>query len=135
MGANEAAQETLRNTQFMKKALADTPRADARLAEAVLSLETRLREALRELVGDRTVRRRSEATLPSIMDRVSGQITTTCPITETAKRDYEIAADSFGTLLQKMHVLIEQDLKSLGDRLEAAGAPWTPGRRLPDWKK
>jgi photosystem II stability/assembly factor-like uncharacterized protein len=135
MGANAAAQEALRNIGFMKKALMDTPRADPKLGQEVHGLEMRLREALRQLVGDRTVRRRSEAVRPSLLERVSGQITTTCPITETAKRDYELAADAFGALLQKMRVLIEQDLRALGDQLEAAGAPWTPGRRLPDWKK
>jgi hypothetical protein len=135
MGTNEAARDALRSIQFMKKALMDTPRADPQLGQEASSLETRLRDALRELVGDRTVRRRSEATVPSLLERVNAQLTTTCPITETAKRDYEIAADAFGTLLQKMHLLIEQDLRALGDKLEAAGAPWTPGRRLPDWKK
>jgi hypothetical protein len=135
MGANETAREALRSIQFMKKALMDTPRADPKLGQQVHDLETRLREALRELAGDRTVRRRSEAVMPSLLERVSGQLTTTCPVTETTKRDYEIAAAAFGALLQKMRVLIEQDLKALGDQLEAAGAPWTPGRSLPNWKK
>jgi len=34
-----------------------------------------------------------------------------------------------------MRVLIDLDVKKLGDELEAAGAPWTPGRRVPVWKK
>jgi len=37
--------------------------------------------------------------------------------------------------LREMRVAIEQDLKKLGDELEAAGAPWTPGRGVPRWKK
>ncbi|MGB9006098.1 MAG: hypothetical protein WCB96_10275 [Candidatus Aminicenantales bacterium] len=135
MGANEAAQDALRSIQFMKKALADTPRADPQLGQAVRALELRLREALRELTGDRTIRRRSEATAPPLLERVSAQLATTCPVTETVKRDYEIAAGGFQALLEKMRVLIEQELKTLGDRLETAGAPWTPGRSLPNWKK
>jgi len=31
--------------------------------------------------------------------------------------------------------VIEVDLKKLKDSVEAAGAPWTPGRGLPKWKK
>jgi hypothetical protein len=135
MGTNEAAQDALRSIQFMKKALMDTANADPQLGQEARRLETRLREALRELVGDRTIRQRSEATAPSLMDRVNPQLSTTCPITATAKRDYEIAATGFAALLPKMRLLIEQDLPALGDKLEAAGAPWTPGRRLPDWKK
>jgi hypothetical protein len=69
------------------------------------------------------------------MQRVSAQLSTTCPITETVKREYDIAADAFEKLLEEMRLAIEQDLKKLGDELEAAGAPWTPGRGVPRWKK
>jgi hypothetical protein len=78
---------------------------------------------------------RNEAASPGLMQRVSAQLSTTCPITETAKRDYEITAAAFEKLLEEMRVLIDQDVKKLGDDLEAAGAPWTPGRRLPVWKR
>jgi hypothetical protein len=119
----------------MKKALMETPQADPKLLERAKELEKRLQDATRVLWGDRTVMRRSEAASPGLIQRVSAQLTTTCPITETAKRDYEIAVGAFEKLLEEMRVLIDQDVKKLGDELEAAGAPWTPGRRLPVWKK
>ena len=50
-------------------------------------------------------------------------------------RDYDIAADGFGTVLEKLRGLIERDLRGLGAAMEAAGAPWTPGRGVPVWKK
>jgi len=81
------------------------------------------------------VARRSEARLPSLMERVSTQTGSTGPVTKTALRDYEIAADGFGALLEKLHGLIDRDLRTLGTAMEAAGAPWTPGRGLPVWKK
>jgi hypothetical protein len=135
MGAGAAAREAAENIRYMKKALMETPKAGPRLLERAKELEMRLRDATRVLYGDRTVMRRSEAAAPGLMQRVSAQFTTTCPVTETAKRDYEIAAGAFGKLLEEMRVLIDQDLKKLGDELEAAGAPWTPGRHLPVWKK
>jgi photosystem II stability/assembly factor-like uncharacterized protein len=135
MGSGAAAEEAANNLRYMKKALLGTPLADPKLLERAKELEGRLQESLRTLYGDRTVRRRSEASLPGLMQRVSAQLTTTCPITETTKRQYEIAADSFEKLLEEMRALIDQDIKKLGDDLEAAGAPWTPGRRLPVWKK
>ena len=135
MGAGAAAQEASESIRYMKKALMETPLADPKLLERAKDLEKRLQDALRVLWGDRTVMRRSEAAPPGLMQRVSAQLTTTCPITETAKRDYEIAAGAFEKLLEEMRVLIDQDVKKLGDELEAAGAPWTPGRRLPVWKK
>jgi hypothetical protein len=34
-----------------------------------------------------------------------------------------------------MRTLIDGEFRKLGERLEAAGAPWTPGRGLPMWKR
>jgi photosystem II stability/assembly factor-like uncharacterized protein len=135
MGAGEAANEALRAIEFMKKALLDTPKADPKLSERVRAVEVRIQEARRTLIGDTTVRRRNEPVAPSLMDRVSAQLGTTCPITETVTRDYEIAADGFGKVLEDLRAAIEVDLRKLGQELEAAGAPWTPGRGLPVWKK
>ncbi|MCX6549525.1 MAG: glycosyl hydrolase, partial [Acidobacteria bacterium] len=135
MGASAASDEALRSLQFMKKAVVEAPKADATLASDIAALERRLRAAGTPLAGDRVVRRRSEASLPSLMDRVSAQLGSTSPITDTVKRDYDIAAAGFEKLLEDMRVLIEVDLRKLGERLEAAGAPWTPGRGVPRWKK
>jgi len=30
--------------------------------------------------------------------------------------------------------LIEVDMRALGERLEAMGAPWMPGRGVPTWR-
>ncbi|TRZ92785.1 glycosyl hydrolase [bacterium] len=135
MGAGAAAEEASKSLKFMKKALLETPKADPKLAERIKALEKRLQEMMRTLYGDRIMQRRSEPSAPSLMDRVSAQLSTTCPITETVKRGHEIAADAFGNYLEDLRTLIEVDLKKLGDELEAAGAPWTPGRGVPVWKK
>jgi hypothetical protein len=135
MGAEAAAEEASKSLRFMKKALMETPKADPKLAERIKALEKRLQEMVRTLYGDRIMQRRSEPSSPSLMDRVSAQLSTTCPITETVKRGYEIAADAFEKYLEDLRTLVEFDLKKLGDEMEAAGAPWTPGRGVPVWKK
>jgi photosystem II stability/assembly factor-like uncharacterized protein len=135
MGAGAAAREAGEQLRYMEKALLETPQADPKLLERAKDLKRRLQEAMRVLWFDRTVMMHNEAASPSLMQRVSAQLGTTCPITETAKRDYEIAGAAFEKLLADMRVLIDQDVKKLGDDLEAAGAPWTPGRHLPVWKK
>jgi hypothetical protein len=135
MGAAAAAEEALRSLAFMRKALTDTPRADPKLFEQVRTIETGVQAAMRELVGDQTVARRSEARVPSLMERVSLPVGSTGPITKTALRDYDIAADGFVNVLERLRVLIERDLHGLGAAMEAAGAPWTPGRGVPVWKK
>ena len=135
MGAGEAADSALRSLAYVRKALLDTPAADPRLAETARAIETGIREALRDLHGDVTLMRRSEARTPSLLDRVSRQIGSTGPLTETVKKDYAVAADAFGAVLEKLRGLIDGDLRRLGEALEAAGAPWTPGRPVPVWKK
>jgi hypothetical protein len=135
MGAGAAAEDALGNLKFIKKALIDTPGADPKLAETARAIERRLQDQVTVLFGDRTKARRSEPTAPSLMDRVATQLDATGPITATARRGYEIAADGFGKLLEDMRQTIEVDLKKLQSALEAAGAPWTPGRGVPVWKK
>jgi len=105
----------------------------SRLVVDVDGLE--LSPALRDLVGDQTVARRSEARVPSLMERVSTQVGSTGPITNTVLRDYDIAADGFGAVLARLRDLVERDLRALGAAMETAGAPWTPGRGLPVWKR
>jgi hypothetical protein len=119
----------------MRKALVDTPKADPELLQRARAIETGIRAAMRDLGGDQTVARRNEARLPSLIERVSTQVGSTGPVTSTVLRDYDIAADGFGIVLDRLRGLIERDLPDLGSAMEAAGAPWTPGRGLPVWKK
>jgi photosystem II stability/assembly factor-like uncharacterized protein len=135
MGAGAAAEDALKNISFIKKALLDAPKADPKLAETARAIEKRLQDEVLVLFGDRTRQRRNEVAPPSLMDRVGAQLDTTGPITATVRRDYEIAADGFGKLLEEIRATIEVDLKNLQAELEAAGAPWTPGRGVPIWKK
>lgn len=135
MGAAGAAQEAARQIPFMKKALMDTPGADAELFRRVTEFENRLRQVTEALYGDRTARRLSEPSGPSLLRMVNAQLRATAPITETNRRSYEEAAGAFDTLQENLRQLIEIDLKKLSDDLEAAGAPWTPGRGVPVWKK
>jgi len=135
MGAGAAAEDALKNLTYVKKALLDAPKADLKLAEAARAIEKRIQDQIVVLFGDQTRGMRSEPAEPSLMDRVTAQLDATGPITATAKRGYEIAAVGFEKLLAEMRQTIEVDLKKLQSDLEAAGAPWTPGRGVPVWKK
>ncbi len=135
MGAGAAAEDALKNIAYIKKALLDTPKADPKLTEAARTIEKRLQDQVMVLFGDRTRQRRNEVAPLSLMDRVGAQLDATGPITVTVRRGYEIAAEGFGKLLEEMRATIEVDLKKLQAELEAAGAPWTPGRGVPIWKK
>ena len=90
----------------------------------------------RALRGDVAIAARSENIPPSISDRVTGimegeRFAIRHP-TQTHLDAYAIAADEFTQQLAKLRTLIQVDEVKLEKDMEAAGAPWTPGR-VPEW--
>lgn len=73
---------------------------------------------------------------PSVTERVGGivdsQWMSTSAPTGTNREQLEIAGKLFAPVLEKLRALSETDLRALEQRLEKAGAPWTPGR-VPVW--
>ena len=74
---------------------------------------------------------------PSINERVgsivgASRMSTARP-TQTQIDQYMHAAAEFEGVLSQLRQLIEVDLQKLEKQMEAAGAPWTPGR-VPEWK-
>jgi photosystem II stability/assembly factor-like uncharacterized protein len=136
-GALRLVTETQERIDYIQKALLDTPRAEGKLADEADALETRLQDLREKLTGNRVVRSHNEADPPSIVERVGqvvgGHWSSSSAPTQTHLEGYRLAAQAFAPVLEDLRKLIEVDLKSLEDRLEAAGAPWTPGR-VPTWK-
>jgi photosystem II stability/assembly factor-like uncharacterized protein len=137
MGTESVVAEALRRVKFIKKALLSTPKAGPGLWDKALALEKALLEANMTLFGDPVKRKRRffEPRPTPLIRRVSTQAEATGTITGTIKRNYEIAASGFEKLLENLRKILEIDLKNLQKEMEAAGAPWTPGRGLPVWKR
>ncbi len=137
LGAAEVASSTEDRLALIKKALDGTAGADPELATRARDLESRLWSIRDRLMGDHVKRRRSEPTLPSILNRV-GRATrgwgSSSAATTTSQQSYEAAAAAFEEVLEELRVLVEEDLAALEADMEAAGAPWTPGR-LPRWER
>ncbi len=135
-GALKWADEADERLTYTRKALSDAPRADTALLAESQRLQTELDDALLQLRGDQTREKRNVFTPPSISERVnrivSGQWDTTSAPTVTNVKDYQWAAEAFATELARLNVL-SAALDAFEAQLEAAGAPWTPGR-LPEWK-
>ncbi|HXO20465.1 MAG TPA: glycosyl hydrolase [Thermoanaerobaculia bacterium] len=132
MGAVRAAAEAKTRLDHIDKALLDTPAADPRLAEEARSLRVRLTDLQAALVGDSVIASHNEPTPPSIVERVQGVVeghwSSSAAATQVQLDAYASARDEFAPALAKLHTLIDVDLKKLEDQMEAAGAPWTPGR-------
>ncbi|MCU0256186.1 MAG: hypothetical protein MUF60_05550, partial [Vicinamibacterales bacterium] len=137
LGSVEAAREMQTRVRHVVKAAADTPGGDPAWLGEARRIDTGLADVLVALRGDEVMQRRNEPVAPSIAGRVgsivSSHWTTTGPPTGTSLRAYEIAAEEFAPVLERLRAL-DADLRKLEATLEAAGAPWTPGR-VPVWKK
>jgi photosystem II stability/assembly factor-like uncharacterized protein len=137
-GAVRLANDVAKRIKYIKVALHNTPDAPPELTKQVLTLEEKLNDILRALIGDMTIAKRSEGQPPSISNRVGniifGMWRSTSAPTQTMREQYRIAAEEFEPQLAKLRQLVEIDLKNLEKAMEEAGAPWTPGR-VPVWKK
>ena len=136
-GAGEAANALRPRLAAIKRAILETPSLPQRLSDDANALEKRTNEILRALRGDTSARQRNMSTPPSIGERVGyvvgAQRMSTARPTQTQAEQYNAAAQEFAGVLAQLRQLIEVDLIRLEKQLEAAGAPWTPGR-IPEWQ-
>jgi hypothetical protein len=136
-GSTEAANALRPRLAAIKRAILETPSLPPRLQEDAVALEKRTNDILRSLRGDTVARQRNMNTPPSINERVgymvAAQRTSTSRPTQTQINQYAVASQEFEGVLAQLRQLIDVDLAKLEKQLEAAGAPWTPGR-LPEWR-
>ncbi|HYX31235.1 MAG TPA: hypothetical protein VE863_22055 [Pyrinomonadaceae bacterium] len=136
-GATQAANQLTPRFAAIRRALMDTPNAPEQLMTEAAALEKRKNEILKALSGDSALRGRNMNLPPSINERigeiVGGQRMSTSRPTQTQIDQYAAAAAEFEGTLNSLRQLIEVDLAKLEKQMEAAGAPWTPGR-IPEWK-
>ncbi len=121
--------------RHMRAALLETPRAGPALFAQMDDLNATLVGLRTRLNGDQVRGSRDEPSVPSIRGRVGrvvgGHWDTRQTPTATHRRNLEIARTDFDGLRRDLSAVLETTLPQLEVALEAAGAPWTPGRRLP----
>ena len=118
--------------RHMRAALDETPRAGAELYQRLEAIEGRLAVLAAELQGDPAPRRLNEPIAPSIMGRI-GQVAgghwgTRQGPTGTQRASLAIAREGLGEVAAALRSLLDGELAALERDMEAAGAPWTPGR-------
>jgi hypothetical protein len=98
-------------------------------------LGKRLAELQTRLWDDAARGRLNESTTPSISGRAGNAIwgywNTRQEPTATMRQSLEIATTDFSVFRRDLSALIDAEIPALEEALEAAGAPWTPGRRIP----
>jgi photosystem II stability/assembly factor-like uncharacterized protein len=134
--ATGTANELATRLEAARKVLDQTPAADAKMRESVRVLIRKNQEVLRELRGDTVLRGRNENTPESIAERVGVVVGATrlavVKPTGTQREAYRLASADLARVVTKLRSLMEKDVKELEKAMDAAGAPWTPGR-LPEW--
>ena len=137
-GALHTAEDVESRLKAIREALRETPAVEKQLGSVADGIEQRDREILRALRGDVEIAKRSEPVPSSINDRVNsimeGERFSLAKPTQSHVDSYNIAAAEFAEQLGKLHTLVEVDLSKLEKDMEAAGAPWTPGR-VPEWSE
>jgi photosystem II stability/assembly factor-like uncharacterized protein len=137
-GSLHAAEDVEAKLKSIREALREAPAAEKQLGVVADSIEQRNREILRALGGDKELQKRNEPVAASINDRVTniieGERFALAKPTQSHVDNYNIAAAEFADQLAKLRTLVEVDLAKLEKDMEAAGAPWTPGR-VPEWQE
>ena len=89
--------------------------------------------------GDPTKSRRNEPAAPGLSRRLRnmmfGAMGSTEGPTATHRRQFEITGELFEAVVDDLRTLVEVDMAALHKKLDRAGAPWTPGRKIPKWKR
>jgi hypothetical protein len=137
-GALHTADDVDSRLKAIHEALRETPVVEKQLGAVADGIEQRDQEIRRALRGDVEIAKRSENVPSSIEQRVSsimeGERFSLAKPTQSHLDSYNIAAAEFGEQLSKLRTLVEIDLTKLEKDMEAAGAPWTPGR-VPEWSE
>ncbi len=135
MGSAAAAGQAAERLRFIERALLDTPTRGADLLAEARALGRRLKDLQDRLGGDAILRRYSEPASPPILGRLGmiagGHWNTTTGPTHTHRESFAIARRHYEEVGGALKQLIDTDLRRLEQAMEAAGAPWTPGRGAP----
>jgi photosystem II stability/assembly factor-like uncharacterized protein len=120
--------------RYMRAALVATPRADPALFARIDSAAASVATLGRRLNGDPARQRLDEDDVASINDRLSAAQTawdTRQTPTATQRHSADAVEADLNALGRDLASLVNGELAKLRAALDAAGAPYTPGRRPP----
>ena len=134
-GATDAATNAKTRLGLIKRAAQEATGSNQNLLNQVNAFDDKVDEILQALRGGREL---TDIPPPAINQRVSAiaqriRMSALRP-TQSQQDNYNIASEELKSVLAKLKSLIESDMPKLEKALDAAGAPWTPGR-LPDWNE
>ena len=111
---------------------------DPAIWKEIRDLQIRLQDIQEKFTGDPTRSKRNEDAMPGLQGRLMnamfGAMGSSTGPTGTHRRQFEIAGQEYQAVIGDLKKVLEEDAPALLKKLDEMGAPWTPGRKLPDWK-
>ncbi len=137
-GATQAANALRPRLTAIKRAISETPSLPHRLYEDAMAVEKRNNESHSRAFGrfGGPATQHEHAAVDQRSRRLRRWARNACLLRVRRRRsriNTTVAAQDFETVLAQLRQLIEVDVARLEKQLEAAGAPWTPGR-IPEWR-
>ncbi len=136
-GARSVIDEALRQVSEIKTLIKNGRSVDLTILEEARSIELGLINARDAIDGDRTKARRGAVGAPSVSSRLRnalfGTMNHSSGPTQTQRDQASIAINEYKKAIGTIKKLVEVDLEELKGKLDKAGAPWTPGRKIPDF--
>lgn len=137
-GASAVLRDANQKVKFLKEAVFSVAEPNQNFVKDILAVEGKLRGLQDRLFGDQVADQLDLDREPSINSRLfsgiyDGYSSTSAPTT-TMKNQIQWAGEEFEVLNAELKQVVENDIPAIEKKLEAAGAPYTPGR-LPSWKK
>jgi photosystem II stability/assembly factor-like uncharacterized protein len=124
-------------TQHYRAALKSVTVPHQDILDSIKELEGKLESIQLRMSGDRLLGRLDKDAEPGItgrINRIAGeQYRSSSAPTKTQRDAYAIAEEEFRPVYEELKKILAEDVRKIEQRLDAVGAPYTPGR-LPDWK-
>ena len=137
-GASQILGDANNRVKYIREALLVIKSNQQPLVADLKAIEAKLRKISDKMNGDGIKGRLDIDGPPSINSRFFSAIYdgygTTSDPTTTMKEQLQIAGEEYEEVIAQLKDVYEKDIRALEQKLEAAGAPYTPGR-MPDWKK
>jgi hypothetical protein len=138
VGANSKLEETLSQLNEIKEVISNTRELDPELYDRAHAIVLKLLDLKEEFTGDRIRADRYQTSEISIIRRVQtalrGTLRQTYGPTQTHRDQYKLGAQQFKKASAALQKVLKSEYEPLLKELDKAGAPWTPGRRLPSGK-
>lgn len=135
-GASSLLNDLSNRLRHIEKAIYAAPLPTPGLVADWQDLQDEVYDLQQMMYGDRLAGQLDMGAQASIANRLYGMIyemwnSTSAP-TQSQREALRLAGAGFQPVLSKIRELYDRDLKQLEDKLEKAGAPYTPGRAI-DW--